>query len=150
VREHPHTAIICRYTEQIAIIQEELGDVLTLTGQTKARDSVIEKARTQEIPIIIQAQVSEGYELPEIEHVIFASMDWSYKNYVQMMGRFLRINAPTPTVFHRLISGDVDKRVLQSLNNKQDFYVKKNTTKTMGEEKSKAKDPIQRLKLFKG
>jgi len=98
-----------------------------LDGHTKARDTVISKARSASNPILIQAGISEGYEMPEIEHVIFASMDWSYKNYVQMLGRFLRINAPTPTVFHRLVAGPIDKKVLKAINNKKHFMSKTTT-----------------------
>ena len=132
VKTHPHTAVIARYTAQLHQINDALQQAgfstAILDGKTKNRDTIISKARS--IPngnksnaILIQAAVSEGYELPEIEHVIFASLDWSYKNYVQMMGRFLRINAPTPTTFHRLVTGPVDKRVLQAINRKEDFYV---------------------------
>lgn len=127
VKKHPHTAIICRYTEQLHLIKDELEksglSTPILDGHTKARDTVISKARSASNPILIQAGISEGYDMPEIEHVIFASMDWSYKNYVQMLGRFLRINAPTPTVFHRLVAGPIDKKVLKAINNKETFYV---------------------------
>lgn len=125
VRKQPKTAIVCRYHTQINILAEELKEFkpLILTGQTKNRDTVIKDARDKNRPIIIQASVCEAYELPEIENVIFASMSWSYTDYKQMMGRFLRINAPTPTTFTRLIGGEIDQRVIKAINNKHDFYV---------------------------
>lgn len=127
--EHKHVAYICRYTYQIEMLAKafEKEGILTftLTGQTKDREKIIDKARKTQCAIIIQSAVSEGYELPEIEHVVFVSMDWSYKNYIQMMGRFLRINHPTKTTFTRLLCGKYDKLILQAINRKEDFYVEK-------------------------
>lgn len=125
--QYPHSAFICRYTKQVEMVAEALATtgkkVYTLTGQTKDRDKVIEEARKGNCYVVIQGGVSEGYEFPEIEHVMFVSLDWSYKNYIQMMGRFLRINMPTPTEFIILVSGAIDTRVLQAINNKEDFYI---------------------------
>jgi superfamily II DNA or RNA helicase len=122
-----YCAIICRYKHQMYTYQKELESrghkVYVLNGETKNRDKLLEDVRkTNKGIIIIQAMVSEGYELPEIEHVVFASMDWSYKNYIQMMGRFLRVNKPTPTQYHILCSGKIDNRVYDSMQLKRDFY----------------------------
>lgn len=121
VKKHPHTAIICRYNAQVKRIAEELN-AETLTGETKNREKVIERARSKKEPIVIQASVSEGYELPEIENVIFASLSWSYKDYIQMQGRFLRVNNPIRTTFEVLTAGEIDSKILKAIKNKEDFY----------------------------
>lgn len=128
VREHEgRCAIICRYTAQIELYEQALikegYEVHKLTGDTKDRDGVIQSAKEGGV-FLAQASISEGYELPSIEHVLFASLSFSYKDYKQMRGRFLRINAPTPTEYvHLMIKNGIDRDVYNSILEKKDFNV---------------------------
>jgi len=73
--------------------------------------------------VLINASCSEGYELPSIGVILFASLSFSYKDYKQMLGRFLRINALKKNVYIHLISEGVDTEVYKSIMNKQDFDI---------------------------
>ena len=51
--------------------------------------------------------------------------NFSYKNYKQMKGRFLRANALKKNLFiHMVVDDGVDKDVYNNIMNKQDFSFK--------------------------
>lgn len=123
------TIIVCRYSLQIEQIYNLLADsgvnLFVLTGQTKDRTELIAKAEAAERAIIlVQSSVSEGYELPSFDVMVFASMDWSYLNYVQMKGRILRINKLKKNCFIHLITkggASVSEKVYDSIMSGKDF-----------------------------
>lgn len=115
------TAVVARYTHNISFLREELEQKGYNVFEVSGRKSDLEELEAMGVlanglppktVVLLQSSVSEGYELPTIEQVVFWSMDWSYKNYVQLRGRFLRVNNMSKTTFHHLITA-VDKRYLK-------------------------------------
>lgn len=133
--EFPKMIVFARYTEQIEKIKEALKDynVLTLQGKTKNRDQVlIEANKASECILIIQSQISAGYELPgptkehpdyvKFDAMIFASEDYSVINRVQAEGRTLRSNALNKNLYITLMTrGGIDEAVHKAVVNKVDF-----------------------------
>lgn len=119
--------IFARYKAQISKYERELKKagykVLTLTGDTKNRQEVIKDAETSKRCImIIQSQISAGYQLPSFPVMIFASLDYSLVNYVQAQGRILRANHLKKNLYiHLLSDGEIDRAVYKSIMNKEDF-----------------------------
>jgi superfamily II DNA or RNA helicase len=128
--EHKKVAVVCRYNAQIDMLTEQLEKdghtVLLIRGDVKDRDEVVQLAnKLDEVVVLIQASCSEGYELQTIGTIIFASLDFSYKNYKQMKGRFLRANALKKNLFiHMVVDDGVDQDVYNNIMNKQDFSFK--------------------------
>jgi superfamily II DNA or RNA helicase len=131
VKKQPKLAIVCRYHRQMERYQKELEDrgheVHIIKGGVKDIENYTRKLDVMDkCVVIIQANVSEGYELPSFPYVIFASLSFAYKDYKQMFGRFLRVNAITPTHVDILLMIDgVDIDVYKSVSNKQNFYLTK-------------------------
>jgi len=74
--------------------------------------------------VIINAQCSEGYQLPSIDTVIFASLSFSLKDYTQAIGRFLRYDAIKKNVYIHLVNiGTVDEAGYESIMKKEDFDI---------------------------
>lgn len=126
VEENPKIAIICRYNNQINILERELAPYkpYLIRGDVFDRDSVTRSAEVaQRAVVLIQADSVEGYELPSFPVVVFASQSYSYVKWEQVCGRFLRMNKPSRTTFMYLITeGDsVDKAVYEAIQKKQDF-----------------------------
>jgi superfamily II DNA or RNA helicase len=125
--EHKKVAIVCRYNAQIDMLKETLEKdkhhVLLIRGDVKDRDAVVQEVnKLDEVIVLIQASCSEGYELQTVGTIVFASLDFSYKNYKQMKGRFLRANALKKNLFiHMVVDDGVDKDVYNNIMNKQDF-----------------------------
>lgn len=128
VGQQKKTIIFCRYTAQIEYLERKIGlahpgkRVYTLTGGTKRRDELIlEAEKVDSCVLIIQAQISAGYELPSFPVVIFASLSFSYVDYKQACGRVLRINKLKENTFYHLVAKGVDKDVYDAIKRKEDF-----------------------------
>lgn len=123
--------IFSAYTGQIEQIKNYLEkegskNIYTLTGSTKDRGAVIQKAENSEGAIIIaQASISAGYELPSFPCVIFASKSYKYLDYEQGKGRVLRANALKKNLYvHLVVKGGVDEDCHKAIMAGQDFHEK--------------------------
>jgi len=126
LEEFKKVAIFCRYNYQIDVIKDLIIDkeVYVIRGDVKDRDSVVQKVNaSNECVVLINSACSEGYELQTVPVIIYASMDFSLKNTLQSMGRFLRINSLKKNLFIFLISGEIDQAVYDSYLNKLDFHI---------------------------
>lgn len=127
VKDNKKFVIFARYLEQIKVIKDALKKdkhlVLEIHGDVLDRDAVIRNAnKHEEVVLIVQAQCSEGYELPTFNKVVYASMSFSYKDLIQSQGRVLRANALHENDYYYLvIEGGVDEEVYKAMGNKQDF-----------------------------
>lgn len=125
--EFPRMVVFAKYRaqiEQIATALRKAGrKVLTLTGDTKERGAVIQEANTsKECVLIVSAQISAGWELPEYPVMIFASRTYSFVDQEQAIGRIQRANAIKKNLYlYLVVKGGVDEAVDKSLANKKDF-----------------------------
>lgn len=128
--EFPKMVIFSKYIAQIEAIQSALTKegykVLTLTGATKNREEVLQDANTSpKCIIIISAQISEGYELPDFPVMIFASMSYSVVSRIQAEGRVLRASNLKKNLYITLVARDkedtVDEAVYECIELKKDF-----------------------------
>lgn len=124
--QYEKVLVFAKYTAQIQLINKALDKekipVYMLTGQTKDRETLIKDANNSERCVVIcQSQISAGFELPTFRCTVYASESWSYIDFDQSLGRTLRINNLASNLYVYLISGKVDKRVREALENKQDF-----------------------------
>jgi superfamily II DNA or RNA helicase len=128
VEENDKVAIFCRYNGQIEYLKGQLKDsgkeVFVINGQVKDRDSVVKQVEAlDQCVVLINSSCSEGYELPSVGVIVFASLSFSFKDFVQSKGRFLRINKPKKNVYITLVSEGVDKDVYKCIQAKQDFNI---------------------------
>lgn len=120
-------AIVCKYNAEVDLLSERLRDfgrVFNITGHTKNRDAVIQEINITDNPIvIINAACSEGWEIPRVPIMIFYSLDFSLKNYVQMLGRIQRANNLKRNAYiHFTVKKSIDEQIYQKVVvEKQDF-----------------------------
>ena len=127
--EYPKLLIFAKYTEQIELITNHFRKlkvtVLTLTGATKDRLSIITQAEElSNCVVVAQTSISAGYELPSFRCTVYYNESYSIVDHTQSLGRTLRINNPQKNLYVYLLSGDVDKGVRRALATKQDFSEK--------------------------
>jgi superfamily II DNA or RNA helicase len=124
-RGYRKAVIVAHFTESIDSLQKELSkerQVFVLDGRTKNPERVIADAEADdECFFIIQASIGAGFELPSFSVMIFASMGFSVRNYIQMKGRIKRINALKPLKYFYLIGGDRDQAVYDNIKAGKDF-----------------------------
>lgn len=124
-RGHRKVVVIAHYREQLDQLQKDLSkerDTFLLDGRTRDPGKVIKDAEeSPECFILIQASVAAGFELPSFAVMIFASMGYSVRSYVQMKGRIKRINHLKPTKYYYLLGGRCDKMVYDNIQKGKDF-----------------------------
>jgi len=126
VQERNKVAVFCRYNAQIDYLKEELSTIcphiLVINGKTKDKDAVVQEVeKLDKCVVLINSACSEGYELPSVGLIVFASLSFSFKDFTQAKGRFLRANKLKRNVFVVLVSDGVDQDVWGAIQRKQDF-----------------------------
>jgi len=121
--------IFARYNGQLEYLKGVLSDlnrpIFVINGQTKDKDAVVQaaEASTQAI-VLINSMASEGYQLPSFRITIFASLSFSFKDFIQACGRNNRIDNPQRNVYITMVvKNGVDEDVFKSIQKKQDFHL---------------------------
>jgi superfamily II DNA or RNA helicase len=128
--------VVCRYREQLERYRAFLTSVgggkqiFVIHGDIVDRQTVLDNVeRSEQCVLLVQSATCEGYEAPSIGIMIFASMDYSYRNYLQMKGRIHRLNRLKKNVYIHLITDkkpeSCDEAIMQSMIRKEDFDVLK-------------------------
>ena len=123
--KHEKLVVVCRYNEQIERLEKILQNTLVLNGATKDKKAVIDEAeRLEKCILLVNVSIGAGYGLPSFPIMIFASCDWSYVNYSQMLMRNQGPKQLQKTATYILITkGGVDEKVWRCLQDKKDFTV---------------------------
>lgn len=124
-------AVFCRYSHQIQTLAELICNrirgvkIFGVDGSStgEERDRIIQEAeKATNAVIIIQSQCSAGYELPSFNTIVFMSLSFSYVDYAQSCGRFLRIANLRKNRYIHLITNGIEKDIYQNVViEKQDF-----------------------------
>lgn len=125
--------VFARYTEQIREIVTHLSKsfsdtpIYVLTGQTspKDRSSLLQRAQISPGIFVVQSSISAGWELPDYDVMIFASLSWSFVDYSQGRGRCDRAKNIKHNIYYHLVGGEIDEKVYEAVTiTKQDFAPK--------------------------
>ncbi len=130
IEKHKKVIIFVRHTASVTEIEKHcksLGiDVFTMTGATKNRGELISQANeSQNCAIIIQANISAGYNLPTFRATIFFSKSSRVRDYIQGIGRSLRLDHLDENDFyHLVVKGGPDESCHKAIMAGKDFYEK--------------------------
>jgi len=124
-RGYRKVVVVAKYREQIDELEKKLSkdrQTFVLDGRTRNVERVIADAEaSSECYLVVQAQVAAGFELPSFAVMVFASMSYGARDYVQMKGRIKRINALKPLKYYYLLSGRCDTMVYNAVKKGLDF-----------------------------
>lgn len=121
--------VVCRYRHEVEDLAKRLEALGKQTWRiegsvsTEDRQRFLDEADAAEDGCIVaNAACSEGWEAKTFPVLVFYSLDFSLKSYIQMRGRIQRIDAlHRCTYIHMVVSGTVDEAVYESMMNKKDF-----------------------------
>lgn len=143
--EFGRIVVFAKYTAQINLYKKHFEKkgikVFVLNGQTKDTDRKIqtkEAEQCDECIFIAQSSVSAGWELPSFPAMVFASLDHSFINYDQAIGRIQRANNIKKNIYIFLIAGITDTKVKKVVDEKLNFSEAK-FAKEFGQEILKSK-----------
>lgn len=71
--------------------------------------------------LVASVKVAAGWEAKSVPLAIYASLPWSYQEWVQSQGRILRSNNLKRNVYKILLSGPVDARIWANLRDQTDY-----------------------------
>ena len=124
-KQYRKVLVVAYYREQI----EELGKVLVkdrdtfvIYGGIKDQEKVIEQAtESDECYFIVQASIGSGFDANTFSCIVFASMSYAVRDFIQMKFRVRRIHDLHPVKFIYLLGGRCDKAVLSNIEKGFDF-----------------------------
>lgn len=131
--EFPKLLVFAVYTAQIEAIAEALKkeghNVITVTGASKDRSTVFKEAEAMEsVVLVVQAQICEGYRVPSVPCMIFASKSNRFVHYDQALGRIMDGQHLKPNLYiHLVVRGGADEACHKSMMDGTDFQEKLST-----------------------
>lgn len=124
-KEYRKVLVVAYYVEQV----EELGKQLSKERQTfiihgsikEQEKLLLEANKVDECYLVVQASLGSGFDADTFSCVIFASMSYSVRDYMQMKYRIRRIKNLHPVIYYHLLVGRCDKAILKNVQNGFDF-----------------------------
>ncbi len=124
-KEYRKILVVAYYREQIADLEEQLKkdrEVFAIHGGVADQETVIKQAtESDECFFIVQASIGAGFDADSFSCVVFASMSYAVRDFVQMNFRVRRIHNLHPVMRYYLIAGRCDKAVLENVEKGKDF-----------------------------
>lgn len=117
--------VVAHYVEQVkdlAKVLEKDRQVFMVYGGTRNQEEVLEEAnKCDECFLVIQAGIGVGFDADTFSCVIFSSMSYKVRDWVQMKGRVRRVHNLHPVVYYYLLSGRCDRAVYETIMKGKDF-----------------------------
>lgn len=127
VAENKKVIVACRYTGELEMLKEELAgyNVMVLNGMIKDKDGAVRAFNEAgEAVLLVNSMVSEGWQAPTCDLVVFYSLSFSLKDTIQMRGRIRRIDHIQKTRYITLVTeGTIDEDVFKCIERKSDFHI---------------------------
>lgn len=124
-KEYRKVIVVAYYREEIATLEKELKknrETFTVHGGTKDQEDTLKKAaESDECFLIVQASLGVGWDGDSFSCVVFTSMSYKVRDFVQLKYRVRRINNLHPVAYNFLIGSRCDKAVLKTIKLGRDF-----------------------------
>jgi hypothetical protein len=124
-KEYRKVLVVAHYVEQVEQLQKDLSkhrETFAIWGKIKDQESVIKQAtESTECFFIVQASLGVGFDADSFSCVVFASMSFKVRDWVQLKYRVRRIHNLHPVIYYYLIAGACDKNVYKTIKAGRDF-----------------------------
>jgi len=91
-------------------------------GSVKNQEEILKEANeVDECFLLVQASLGSGFDADSFSCIIFASMSYRVRDFVQMKYRVRRIHNLHPVTYYYLINGRCDKMVKEAIDLGRDF-----------------------------
>jgi len=124
-KEYRKVLVVAYYVEQVEALAKELSkDRLTymVHGGVKDQENILKEANSvDECFLVVQASLGSGFDADSFSSVVFASMSYAVRDYIQMKFRVRRIHNLHPVIYYSLIGGRCDRAVKNNVDLGKDF-----------------------------
>lgn len=124
-KEYRKILVVANYREQCEQLYKDLSkdrNTYMIMGGVKDQEDIIRKAQEdEECYFIVQASLGAGFDGDSFSCIVFASMSYSVRDFVQMKFRVRRIHNLHPVKYIYLIGGRCDRAVKRMIDLGRDF-----------------------------
>jgi superfamily II DNA or RNA helicase len=124
-KEYRKILVVAYYREQIEELYKQLSKdkpTFLIYGGIKDQEKIIEQAQeADDCYFIVQASIGAGFDADKFSCIVFASMSYAVRDYVQMKFRVRRIHNLHPVKYIYLIGGRCDRAVLENIEAGKEF-----------------------------
>jgi superfamily II DNA or RNA helicase len=124
-KEYRKVLVVAFYVEQVESLANSLRkdrETFMVHGSVKKQEEILKEANeSDECFLVIQASLGAGFDADTFSCVVFASMSYKVRDFVQMKYRVRRIHALHPVVYYYIIGGNCDDAVYKTIQKGRDF-----------------------------
>lgn len=117
--------VVAYYVDQLKALEKELSkdrQTYMVYGGTKNQEQILKEANeVDECFLLVQASLGVGWDADTFSCVIFTSMSYKMRDFVQMKYRVRRINSLHPVHYYYLQGGECDQQVYKVIQAGKDF-----------------------------
>lgn len=119
--------VVAYYVPEVERLAEELSkhrETFMVHGQTKDQEATLQHANSDNVDecfLVVQGSLGVGWDGDSFSQVIYTSMSYKVRDYVQMGYRVRRIHNLNPIKMTFLIGGKCDKAVYDTIQLGKDF-----------------------------
>ncbi len=132
--QYRKVVVVAYYVEQVEFLSKELSkdkETFYIHGGVKNQEEIIRQAQeSDECYIVIQAGIGAGFDLDTFSIMVFASMSYAVRDFVQMRARIRRIKNLHPVKYYYLLSGECDDAIFKNILLGKDFIPSEYVAKT--------------------
>jgi superfamily II DNA or RNA helicase len=121
MNDHPRLIVFYNFDYELEILRT-LADVVPLAEWNGHKHEEI-PSETRWVYLVQYTAGSEGWNCISTDSIVFYSLTYSYKQFMQAQGRIDRLNTPfVDLYYYMLISKSlIDSAILRALSNKENF-----------------------------
>ena len=124
-KEYRKVLVVAYYVEQIEALNKQLSkdrETFMVHGSVRNQEELLEQAqRSDECYLIVQASLGAGFDADTFSCIVFVSMSYKVRDFVQMKYRVRRIHNLHPVQYYYLLGGRCDKQVYEKIQEGRDF-----------------------------
>ena len=124
-KEYRKVIVVCYYVEQLKEYEKALSKkrlTYMVYGGTNHQEEILKEANeVDECFLIVQASLGIGWDADSFSCVIFTSMSYKVRDFVQFKYRVRRINNLHPVHYYYLHGGRCDRQVFKVIQSGRDF-----------------------------
>ena len=124
-KEYRKVLVVAHYVEQVEALNKALSkdrETFMVHGSVKNQEEILKQANeSDECFLVCQASLGVGFDADSFSCVVFASMSYKVRDFVQMKYRVRRIHNLHPVYYYYLIAGDCDEAVYETIQLGRDF-----------------------------
>lgn len=124
-QEYRKVLVVAYYVEQVEELNRQLSkdrETFMVHGSVKNQEEILKRANeVDECYLIVQASLGAGFDADTFSCVIFASMSYAVRDYIQMKYRVRRIHNLQPVIYMILLSGRCDETIYNNIIKGKDF-----------------------------